>query len=310
MHPEQVGRFRIESVLGHGGNGVVYRAVDTRDGTPVALKTVPPELAAGRTLRRLRREATVLARLRHPSIAKLLEVTTVDGRIVLVLEHVAGDTLRSLLAAGPLAEPELLRLAQETAAGLAAAHANGVIHRDLKPENVVVTGDRRAVILDFGLAKLLDPDRRQESTLTAAGERPGTLSAMSPEQVTGAAYDHRSDLFALGATMYEMATGRHPFQAATPPEVIHRICFHEPPAATAGGLSAGAADLVHRLLAKRPGRRPESAAAVVLELARLRGVPPPVPPPPRPRGTLVRIRRQGLGARLGAALRALWRSPR
>lgn len=303
MHPEHIGSFRVEAVLGRGGSGVVYRAIDERDGTQVALKTIPHELAERRSLRRLQREAGVLARVRHRSIAGLRGLVAAEGRSVLVLEYVAGEDLRHHLASAPLAIPQLLAIAQDLAEGLAAAHAAGIIHRDLKAENVMIAHDGRAVILDFGFAKLFDPDHRQESTLTAAGERPGTLCAMSPEQVVGAPCDHRSDLFALGVLMYEMATGRHPFRDASPPTIVHRICFYEAPAVSGNGLDGAAATLIHRLMAKQAARRPRDAAEVAIEIARLRGAPPLAPPPPRPRRTLLRATRRGVIARLAGFLR-------
>ncbi len=303
MDPEHVGRFRIEAVIGRGGSGVVYRAVDEHDGTEVALKVIPAELVERRALRRLHREAAALARVRHPAIAGLRGIEEADGRPVLVLEYVAGENLRRHLAAAPLASAELLAIAQDIAEGLAAAHAAGILHRDLKAENVVIGPDGRAVILDFGFAKLFDPDRRRESTLTATGERPGTLCTMSPEQVRGAPCDHRSDLFALGVLMYEMATGNHPFRDTTPPAVVHRICFYEAPAVTGPGLDGAAAALIHHLMAKQAARRPRDAAEVAIEIARLRGAPPIDPPPARPSKTLRLPPGGGIRARLQALIR-------
>jgi len=300
VDPDRIGPFQVEEVLGHGGAGVVYRATDTRSGRRLALKLVPPELADRRRLRRLRREAEVLRRIDHPAIARLLGVETVDGRTLLALEHIPGEDLRSRLGRGPLPVGELLRVAATLAEGLAVAHAAAVVHRDLKPENVILGGPLGATILDFGLAKLLDPDRGTETTLTVPGDLPGTLGAMSPEQVTGAVVDHRSDLFSLGILMYEMASGRHPFRAPTPPETVHRICYHEPPPVVApeGGLPPPVVELVHRLLAKKPRRRPPSAAAVAAELAAVLGVAAPDLPPPAP------APQRGLRAR--AMMAAAW----
>ncbi len=296
VDPDRIGPFRVEGVLGHGGAGVVYRATDTRSGRRVALKLVPPELADRRRLRRLRREAEVLRRIDHPAIARLLGLETVDGRTLLALEHIPGEDLRTILGRGPLPAREVLRVAAALAEGLAVAHAAAVVHRDLKPENVILGGPLGATILDFGLAKLLDPEHRDETTLTVPGDLPGTLGAMSPEQVTGAAVDHRSDLFSLGSLMYEMATGRHPFRAPTPPETAHRICYHEPSpmAAREGDLPPPVVELVHRLLAKKPRRRPSSAATVAAELAAVLGVAAPKLPPPAPaaeRGLRAKARR-------------------
>jgi serine/threonine-protein kinase len=252
--------------------GEVLRGWDETLDRPVALKSLHPgkELTETRR-RRMKREARAIAALSHPAIAQIHDIVSDGDRDWLVLELIEGTTLGEILERGPLELDATIRIAQNIAEGLEAAHARGIIHRDLKPENVMVTTDGRARILDFGLAKLRAEDDDSQ-TVTRDGEFVGTLSAMSPEQVAGTDLDHRSDLFSLGTLIYQMLTGIHPFRGPTPPATMRRIVSEEPTPLrrVAPDVPPVLAELVHRLLAKQADRRPASATEVLNVLAELR----------------------------------------
>jgi TolB-like protein len=254
--------------------GEVYRALDTRLGREVALKVLPQEVSADRQrLARFQQEARIASSLNHPNIITIYDVGEGDGSSFIVMELAEGRTLREMLASGPLAIRRVLEVGAQVAEGLAKAHAAGMVHRDLKPENVMVTAEGLVKILDFGLAKP-DAAARQggsdEQTtlprLTEPGTVMGTVGYMSPEQASGGAVDFRSDQFALGAILYELATGRGPFRRGTPVETLTAILREEPPAV--GSLNPqtppGLARIVERCLAKDPSRR----YASTLDLAR------------------------------------------
>lgn len=198
--------------------GVVYRARDEHLRRDVAIKVLPPGgLADDDARRRFRTEALALSRLNHPHIATVFDFDTEDGLDYLVMEYLPGLMLQDKLKTGALSEQEVVRLGVELADGLSAAHRNGVVHRDLKPGNLRLTPDGRLKILDFGLATLLrsadeEAAAETEPATAAAG---GTMPYMAPEQLSGQPADARSDIWAAGVSLYEMATGRHPFQAKT-----------------------------------------------------------------------------------------------
>ena len=215
---QQLGPYQIASRIGAGGMGEVYRARDPRLGRDVAVKVLPSSLAQdpGR-LRRFEQEARAAAALNHPNIVVLHDIGTQEGTPYLVQELLAGESLQQLLARGAgLPARKAVQYAVQIAEGLDAAHRKGIVHRDLKPSNVFVTSDGHVKILDFGLAKLVDPPASRESI----GEKPtadmgtgegvalGTVGYMAPEQVRGQAVDHRADIFALGCVLYEMLSGR------------------------------------------------------------------------------------------------------
>lgn len=252
--------------------GEVLRGWDETLDRPVALKSLHPGKEMTETRRRrMTREARAIAALSHPAIAQIHDIVSDGDRDWLVLELVEGTTLGEILERGALELDATIRIAQNIAEGLEAAHARGIIHRDLKPENVMVTADGRARILDFGLAKLRAEDDDSQ-TVTRDGEFVGTLSAMSPEQVAGTELDHRSDLFSLGTLIYQMLTGIHPFRGPTPPATMRRIVSEEPTPLrrVAPDAPPVLAELVHRLLAKKADRRPASATEVLDVLAELR----------------------------------------
>src|SRR5580692_7548900 len=222
-----VGPYQIEGPLGKGGMGQVYRARDTRLGRPVALKFLSDETVANAAvLERFRREAQAISTLNHPNVCTVYDIGEHSGRPYLVMELMEGQTLKERNAERPFSNEELLAVAIPILEALEAAHASGIVHRDIKPGNIFLTRQGAVKILDFGLAKSAGSTPGVEESLTAPGTTVGTVSYMSPEQARGQAVDARSDLFACGAVLYEMATGTLPFAgdgwAATIEAVMNR----------------------------------------------------------------------------------------
>ena len=232
--------FRILAKLGEGGMGVVYRAEDENLRRPVALKVLPPDVVGNEQRRgRFQREARAAASVSHPNIATIYEVGEADGVVFIAMELVEGTTLRRRISAGPLTIKDSLHLSLQIAEGLARAHRSHIVHRDLKPENVAITPDGHVKILDFGLAKLLHENvgaeeheltrlRTLSDERTEAGKILGTTSYMSPEQARGEVVDARSDIFSLGTVLYQMVTGRAPFQGRTSTDVLSSIIRDQP----------------------------------------------------------------------------------
>src|SRR5262245_42962940 len=220
-----LGRYEIRSKIGKGGMGEVYLAEDTRLHRKVALKVLPAEVASNRDrMRRFEQEATAAAALNHPNIAHIYEIGESDGASLIAMEFVDGLTLRQIIDDQRADLSKLLRYLQHAAEGLAKAHAAGIVHRDLKPDNIMVTRDGHAKILDFGLAKLLEPAKISGSTSSEVatailpqqstpGTVMGTVGYMSPEQAQGRTndIDHRSDIFSFGCILYEAITRRKAF---------------------------------------------------------------------------------------------------
>ncbi len=265
------------SPLGAGGMGEVYRAHDPRLGRDVAIKVLPAALASDADrLRRFEREARAASSLNHPAIVTIYEIGKADAVTYLAMELVDGATLRELLAEGPLPVKRLIALSAQMAEGLAKAHGAGIVHRDLKPENVMVTKDGFVKILDFGLAKVAaaESGAGQEtaaatvSAATEPGVVMGTVAYMSPEQARGGALDFRSDQFALGSVLYEMATGRRAFAGETRPEVLAAIIREEPEpvAAVSPKVPAPVRWIIERCLAKSPGERYASTEDLARDL--------------------------------------------
>jgi Flp pilus assembly protein TadD len=279
MQPERVGPYRLERKLGTGGMGVVYAAWDERLDRRVALKQIRPEIAGDLPRERFRREARAMARLDHPSIVRIHDLLETPDAAWLVLQYVEGPTLAQRLREGPLPPQRVVAVARDVLGALEAAHSQGLLHRDLKAENVVLSPSGRAMVLDFGLAKLYEtgfPASRTAAASTVGVV--GTYRAMSPEQANGLPLDPRSDLFSLGVMLYEAATGSSPFLGKTPIETLTRVCthlqspVHELVPAIPGPLSAW----IDALLEKDPDRRPQSTRDA---LARLEGgAEPPLPP--------------------------------
>jgi hypothetical protein len=278
----RIGSYEVLDRLGTGGMGAVYRARDTRLGRTVALKLLRPG-ADPELLHRLDREARAASALNHPNIVHIYDVGVAAGQAgehYVVMEYVEGETLRRRLSRGPLPIPELLDLGAQLADGLANAHRAGVVHRDLKPENLVVTGGGTLKILDFGLAKVVpaplgDVDAKETLTRhgTQAGTLLGTLEYMSPEQASGRPVDGRTDQFALGLVLGEMATGRALFRRETPAEVLAAVIERdpEPLRQLRPDVPEALEALVSRCLQKDPARRFAKTDELAAELAALAG---------------------------------------
>ncbi len=280
---ERIGDFRIEGRLGRGGMGEVWRAYDEGLDRPVAIKVVKAgEISSVNARERFRREARSAAALNHPAIVQTYQVLLEEGRDCIVMELVEGRSLAEVLKEGPLAPRRAAAFFREVAEGLAAAHAKGIVHRDLKPGNVMMSDQGQAKILDFGLAKQADT---LEAPLTTSGMIVGTPHTMSPEQAQGEKVDHRSDLFAFGAVLYQALTGEMPFAADSGVAILTKVCMYHPaPVAEVDPrISLELSDLVVRLLQKDPKNRPQSAAEVAAELSRLSIEDSTVRSPVRPR---------------------------
>ena len=227
MIGQRLGHYRILAKIGAGGMGEVYRAQDEQLDRDVAVKVLPSGmLVADASRKQFRIEALALAKLNHPNIETIFEFSSQDGVDFLVIELIPGQPLSLKLKDGPLPQQEVVRLASQLAEGLAAAHEQDVIHRDLKPGNLFVTPDGRLKILDFGLAKLLHPKLANDVTRSVSledGTVSGTVPYMSPEQLRGESADARSDIYAAGAVLYEMATGQRPFPQTQGPQLMGAI---------------------------------------------------------------------------------------
>jgi eukaryotic-like serine/threonine-protein kinase len=292
---EFVGRilshYRIVEQIGAGGMGVVYRAHDEQLDRDVALKVLPAGMLADDAARRqFRKEALALARLSHPNIATVFEFSSHQGVDFLAMELIPGRPLSERLLGGAMPQPEIVRLITQLAEGLAAAHDQGVIHRDLKPANLFVTPDGRLKILDFGLAKHAPTASGADVTrsITAnTGTVSGTVPYMSPEQLRGLPVDPRSDIYAAGAVLHEMATGRRAFSQTQTAELMGAILYESPASARSVNkhVSAGLDSIISKALAKDPSQRYQSARELRVALEGLstttsdfRGLSPAGPP--------------------------------
>ena len=274
----KLGPYEIIAPLGAGGMGEVYRARDTQLGREVAIKVLPSSFSRDpERLRRFEQEARAAAALNHPNILAVYQMGTYEGAPYLVSELLEGSTLRGQLLHGPLPVRRAVDYSIQTARGLAAAHEKGIVHRDLKPENLFVTKDGRIKILDFGLAKLTQvshpeaPDTPTLSDGTEPGVVLGTVGYMSPEQVRGRAADDRADLFALGAILYEMLTGKRAFHKPTSAETMSAILNEEPSAIsqTVPAIPPALQRVVQRCLEKNAEQRFHSASDLAFALEAL-----------------------------------------
>ena len=262
LENERVGGYDVEEHLGGGGMGVVYRARDVRLGRPVALKFLPPHLAMHPEAdERFVREARAAAALEHPHVATIHEIgQTENGRRYIAMAYYEGETLKQTIKrGGALPVEEAIRYAEQIAEALSAAHEAGIVHRDVKPANVMVTEDGTVKLLDFGLAQAA-----AETRLTETGRQPGTAAYMSPEQVRGEEVDPRTDLWALGALLYEILSGERPFEGTRRTAILHAVLHEEPPpvAERRPEIPGGLAKVVHRCLEKSSEKRYPSAEAL------------------------------------------------
>jgi hypothetical protein len=276
----KLGPYEIQSPLGAGGMGEVYRAKDSRLGRDVAIKVLPESLARdAERLRRFETEARAIAALNHPNILSIHDIGTYKGAPYLVSECLEGQSLWLALTGGALPLRRTVDYGTQIAQGLAAAHDKGIVHRDLKPENVFVTRDGRVKILDFGLAKLAQPEASSyegatmEAVPTSAGVVLGTVGYMSPEQVRGEPADARSDIFSLGTILYEMISGHRAFRRDTSAETMTAILKEDPPELSLTGkpISPVLERVVRRCLEKNPLQRFQSARDLAFNLENLSG---------------------------------------
>src|SRR5215472_1288762 len=276
----RLGPYEILSAIGAGGMGEVYRARDPRLGREVAIKVLPASFSQDADrLKRFEQEARSASALNHPNIVTIHEIGSVNGTSYMAMELIEGASLRELLASGPLPAKRLLDVAVQIAEGLAKAHGAGIVHRDLKPENVMVTKDGFVKLLDFGLAKLfVAPEDRASGVATAIqqettpGTVMGTVGYMSPEQASGRPVDFRSDQFAFGSILYEMATGQRAFQKGTGAQTLAAIIQDEPePVAQINPRApAPLRWIVERCLAKDPDERYVSTRDLARDLKSVR----------------------------------------
>jgi hypothetical protein len=276
--------FRIEGLLGEGGMGLVYRAQDTRLHRPVAVKLLSAELTGDADRKqRFLQEARAAARINHPAVAQIFDADEAEGVTFIVMELVEGQTVRQLIQSGELDLMGAMEVGVQVARGLAKAHELGIIHRDIKPANIMRTRDGHAKILDFGLAKLVAPatgqgppetavPREFDTARTLPGIVMGTPAYMSPEQVKGLSVDARTDIFALGLLLFEMATGRSPFERENFREALHAVACEETPPMNSvrPHIPDALQRVVSRCLKKQPEERYQTARLVAEDLERLR----------------------------------------
>jgi len=278
--------FQIEKLLGKGGMGVVYLGQDTRLNRPVAIKILRPDLTANKDRqRRFLQEARAAASITHPAIAQIYDVDEADGMTFIAMEYIEGKTISQLIANQELDLVGAVEIALHVAEGLSRAHKSNIVHRDIKSENIMLTRDGQTKLLDFGLAKLLDPPKDDDRTETyhdvtdtktlpetKAGIVIGTVTYMSPEQARGKPVNQSSDVFSLGIVLYEMVSGELPFKGDSPLDTMHAIAFEEvrPVTAIRKNLPPEIHRILLRCLRKRPEDRYPDAGALAVDLKRLK----------------------------------------
>jgi serine/threonine protein kinase/tetratricopeptide (TPR) repeat protein len=266
----ELGPYKIEQRIGAGGMGQVYRALDTRLGRTVAIKLLSPELAGeGVFKRRFLHEARAASALNHPNIVVLYDISSHAGVDFLVMEYIAGRTLKDMIPRGGMAFDQVAGLGSQVALALGAAHSAGIVHRDIKPANILVTAQQQVKVLDFGIAKL--PHSGDDTGVTRQGQIIGTVAYMSPEQTRGEEVDTRSDIFSLGCVLYEAATGCLPFHGDSSVALMHQITTvdPEPPSALRADLPPEFVRLVMHCLSKTAAARPDSAVELATALKSL-----------------------------------------
>ncbi|MBU1677152.1 serine/threonine protein kinase, partial [bacterium] len=280
MIGQRIGRYEVRALIGKGGMGDVYRARDTSLDREVALKVLPPALQHDRERRtRIEREAKTVAALNHPNVVTLHAVEEIDGVFFLVMELVDGHTLDAEIPEDGLPLGRFFELALPLTGALAAAHARGITHRDIKAQNVMIDGEGRVKVLDFGLAQSPEPPAAHtDQTMTIDSETSregvvvGTAAYMSPEQAEGKPVDPRSDVFSLGVLLYEMITGRRPFAGETRLSTLTSVLRDQPRPLVdfRADLPRHLGRILRRCLEKDPGLRYETARSVLYDLEILR----------------------------------------
>jgi TolB-like protein/Flp pilus assembly protein TadD len=268
MIGKTISHYKILSKLGEGGMGVVYKAQDLKLPRCVAIKLLPAHIGSDSETRRFMHEAQAASALDHPNICSIHEIDeTPEGQVFMVMPCYEGEPLAAKIARGPLPLGEAVDIAIQVASGLSKAHEKGIVHRDVKPGNVFLTNDGLVKIVDFGLAKMPGQTR-----LTKSGTAMGTIMYMSPEQGRGGDVDHRSDIWSLGAVLYEMVTGRPPFSGEYEAAVIYSIMNEEaePPTALRTGVPMELERIINKCMAKEPGERYQHADELVADLRRMK----------------------------------------
>ena len=269
MNSQTISHYEILEKVGEGGMGMVYKAIDTKLDRTVALKFLAPHLVSNEESRqRFIREAKAAAALQHPNICTVYEIDEADGRTFIAMAYLEGEELTKHIEKGPLSVERLLDIAIQVARGLQEAHGKGVVHRDIKPANIMLTVQGQAVLMDFGLAQLA----HGESKLTKEGTSLGTCAYMSPEQTTGDKLDLRTDVWALGVVLYEMATGQVPFQGHYEQAILYSILNDSPQPITAvrTGVPPELERIVNKCLAKRAGERYQTVSDFLADLSALK----------------------------------------
>ena len=278
----KLGPYEVLGLIGAGGMGEVYRARDARLGRDVAIKTLPSGLAAdAERLKRFELEARAASQLSHPNILTIYDIGTTDGQPYIVSELLEGETIRARLSKGPVPARRVVEIGVAIAGGLAAAHGRRIVHRDLKPENLFLTRDGRVKILDFGIAKLTQPDSDKPAAaatvtiLTDVGTAVGTLGYMAPEQMTGHPADHRADIFAFGAILHEMVAGSPAFRRDSRIQTVNAVLESDPPELP-DDVAPAIRRIIRRCLEKNPDDRFQSAQDLAFALGALSDAAPVV----------------------------------
>jgi len=266
---KKIGKYKVVREIGKGGMGVVYKALDPETQRHVAIKVLPANMVDKAMVERFSREAHAMSRLKHPNLVEVYEVGMSAGQHFYTMEFIEGDSLRTIIKdKGRLPFTDCLRIAAQIADALARIHGEGMIHRDIKPANIMVTADGDVKLMDFGLVQVADMTR-----LTVEGSSVGTAEYMSPEQISEDEIDSRSDIYSLGATMYEMITGRPPFQAESLQAILMKHKYEQPPALRSLRTDAPPAleQIVHKAMAKNVSQRYQRIQELIKDLTAIGG---------------------------------------